>query len=98
FKADMQPIVARRQLLDHPLNGRRAVLDLANKPDFASPPTFGDRHRVLLLRDVERHEQFAILSHGPPSVREALLGLSEQASFYRARRGGPPTSRREHDV
>src|ERR1700760_2133428 len=82
FEADMEPIVACRQLLDQPPNGRRAVLDLANKPNFTSPPNFGDRRRVLLLRDVERHKQFAILSHGPPSVREALLGLSEQPSFY----------------
>jgi hypothetical protein len=97
FEADMQALVSARQPL-HLLGGRRAVLDLADKPNFASPPSFGDRHRVLLLRDVERHEQFAILSHGPPSVREALLGLSEQPSFSTARRGGPPTSRREHDV
>ena len=98
FEAHMEPIIARRQLLDHPLNGRRAILHLANKPNFASPPAFGDRHRVLLLRDVERHEQFSILSHGPPSVREALLGLYQQPSFSTARRGGPPTSRPEHDV
>ena len=77
FEADMQALVSARQPLDHPLGGRRAILDLANKPNFTSPPTFGNRHRVLLLRDVERHEQFAIFSHGPPSVREALLGLSE---------------------
>src|SRR5512133_2058025 len=28
-----------------------AVLDLADKPDFAAPLTFGDRHRMLLLCD-----------------------------------------------
>jgi hypothetical protein len=65
FEADMQALVSARQPL-HLLGGRRAVLDLADKPNFASPPSFGDRHRVLLLRDVERHEQFSILSHGPP--------------------------------
>jgi hypothetical protein len=45
---------------------------------------------VLLLGDIESHENFAILSHGPPSVREARLGPPEQPSFLPARKGGPP--------
>jgi hypothetical protein len=45
---------------------------------------------VLLLGDIERDKDFAILSHGPPSMREARLGLPEQPSFLLARNGGPP--------
>ena len=90
FKADMQPLVSVRQSLDRPLDRQRAVLDIAEKPDFSGPAPFRDRHRVLLLGDVESHKNFAILSHGPPSVHEARLGLPEQPSFLPARKGGPP--------
>jgi hypothetical protein len=48
---------------------------------------------VLLLGDVESHEDFDILSHGPPSVHEARLGMPEQPSFLlherAAHRRGP---------
>jgi hypothetical protein len=71
FKTNMQPIVSARQSLDRSLDRQRAVLDVAEKPDFSRPPSFRDRDRVLLLGDVESHEDFAILSHGPPSVHEA---------------------------
>jgi hypothetical protein len=55
-------------------------------------------NRVLLLGEIERDKDFAIPSHGPPSVREARLGLSEQPSFSTARKGGPPALAREHDI
>src|ERR1700722_7807343 len=57
---------------------------------WSRPPPFRDRDCVLLLGDVESHEDFAILSHGPPSVHEARLGMPEQPSFLPARKGGPP--------
>ena len=66
---------------------RRAVLDLTEKPNLSLPAILRDGYRVLPLRDIERHKGFAILSHGPPSVREARLGLPEQPSFSIARRG-----------
>jgi hypothetical protein len=47
-------------------------------------------HRVLLLGDIKSHKDFAMLSHGPPSVHEARLGPPEQPSFLTARKGGPP--------
>ena len=98
FKTNMQPIVSARQSLDRSLDRQRAVLDVAEKPDFSRPPPFRDRDCVLLLGDVESHEDFNILSHGPPSVHEARLGMPEPPSFLSARKGGPPAPAREHDV
>jgi hypothetical protein len=43
-------------------------------------------------------KNFAMLSHGPPSVHEARLGLTKQPSFLTARKGGPPVQPLEHDV
>ena len=88
FKADVQPTVSARQSLDRPLDRQRAVLDVAEKPDFAGPAAFRDRHGVLLLGDIKSHKDFAILSHGPPSVHEARLGLPEQPSFLLHERAG----------
>ena len=68
FETNIQPSVSARSL-----DRQRAVLDVAEKPDFSRPPPFRDRECVLLLGDVESHEHFAILSHGPPSVHEARL-------------------------
>ena len=90
FKANMQPFVSLRQSLDRPLDRQRTVLDIAEKPDLPGPASFRDRHRVFLLGDVKCDKNFAILSHGPPSVHEARLGLPEQPSFLPARKGGPP--------
>ena len=90
FEANMQPFVSLRQSLDRPLDRQRTVLDIAEKPDLPGPASFRDRHRVLLLGDVKSDKNFAILSHGPPSVHEARLGLPEQPSFLPARKGGPP--------
>ena len=98
FEADMQPVVSVSQSPDRSLDRQRAVLDVAEKPDFSRPPPFRDRDGVLLLGDVESHEDFDILSHGPPSVHEARLGMPEQPSFLPARKGGPPAPAREHDV
>src|SRR6201985_2602255 len=86
FEADMQPAVPSRQSFDCPLDRYRSVFDIAEKSDFASPPAFRDRHRVLFLRDIKSHKNFAMLSHGPPSVHEARLGLPQQPSFlYRTK-------------
>jgi hypothetical protein len=98
FKTNMQPIVSARQSLDRSLDRQRAVLDVPEKPDLSRPAPFRDRNGVLLLGDVESHESFAILSHSPPSVHEARLGMPEQPSFLPARKGGPPAPAREHNV
>ena len=88
LKADMQPVVSLRQSLDRPLDWSRAVLDLAEKPNLASPACFRDRHGVLLLGDVESDKNFAMLSHGPPSVHEARLGLPSKPRSYLHERAG----------
>jgi hypothetical protein len=98
FKAHVQRAVALRQSLDRSLDRSRAVLDLAQEPDLPGPASLRDRHRVLLLGDVKSDKNFAMLSHGPPSVHEARLGSPEQPSFLTARKGGPPARAREHDV
>jgi hypothetical protein len=90
FKADMQPVVSVRQSLDRPLDRQRTVLDIAEKSDFPGSTPFRNRRGVLLLGGVKSNESFAILSHGPPSVHEARLGLPEQPLFLPARKGGPP--------
>jgi hypothetical protein len=87
LKADMQSAVARRQSLDRPLDRSRAVFDLAEKPDFPGPASLRERHRVFLLGDVKSDKNFAMLSHGPPSVHEARLGLPEQPSFLYCTKG-----------
>ena len=90
FKADMQAAVSVGQSLDRPLDRQRRVLDIAEEPDLPRAPSLRDRHGVLLLGDIKSHKDFAMLSHGPPSVHEARLGLPEQPSFLPARKGGPP--------
>jgi hypothetical protein len=90
FEADMQPVVSVRQSLDRPLDRQPTVFHIAEKPDFPGPTSLRDRHGVFLLGDVKSDKSFAILSHGPPSVHEARLGLPEQPSFLFARKGGPP--------
>jgi len=94
FEANTQSVVPLRQSLDRPLDRQRTIFDITEKPDLSPPPSFRDRNGVLLLGDVESHKDFAMLSHGPPSVHEARLGLPEQPSFLPARKGSP----REHDV
>ena len=94
----MQATVSVRQSLDCPLNWQRAVLDLAEKPDFAGPAPLRDRHGVLLFGDIKSNKSFAMLSHGPPSVHEARLGLPEQPSFLYCTKGRATGSAREHDV
>jgi hypothetical protein len=97
FKTDVQPAVSVRQSLDRPLDRQRIVLDIAEKPDFAAPAAFPNRHRVLLLGDIKSHKDFAMLSQGPPSVHEAPLGSPEQPSSY-CTKGRTTGSAREHDV
>ncbi len=94
FEADTQSVVPLRQSLDRPLDRQRTIFDITEKPDLSRPPSFRDSNRVLLLGDIKSHKDFAMLSHGPPSVHEARLGLPEQPSFLPARKGSP----REHDV
>jgi hypothetical protein len=53
---------------------------------------------VLLLGDIESHENFAILSHGPLSVHEARLGPPEQTLVLTCTKGRATGSAREHDV
>ena len=83
LEANTQATIAASQPLDRPLDRRRPVLDLTQKPDLTAAATLGHRHRVLHLRHVERDKSFPLLSHGLPSVREAQLGPSEQPSFAR---------------
>ena len=90
FKADVQPVVSVRQSLDRPLDRQRTVRDIAEKPRFAGPAAFRDRHRALLLGDIKSYKNFAMPSQGPPSVHEAPLGPPEQPSFLTAPKGGPP--------
>src|SRR4051794_9192474 len=81
LKTHLQMAVAFGQLPDQPLDHRRLVRDLANKPDLAFTPAFRDRHRMLQLRGIKRDVHLAILSHGPSSMPEARLGPSEQPSI-----------------
>jgi hypothetical protein len=83
LEADVQPAIALAELLDYLLDRRGLVLDLAEKPDLTASVTLRDRHRVLQLGDIESDENFSMLSHGSPSVREARLGPPEQPSINR---------------
>jgi len=88
FEADVQLLVSVRQSLDRPLDRQRSVFDIAEKSDFAGPPAFRNRHGVLRLGDIKSHKEFAMLSHGPPSVHEARLGSPGQPSFLLHERAG----------
>ena len=90
FEAHVQPVVSSRQSLDRLLNRRRAVLDVAEKPDFSPPPSFCDRHCVFLFGDIESNKSFAILSHGPPSCMRLGSVRPSNPRFLPARKGGPP--------
>src|SRR5271166_232618 len=57
-----------------------ARLDLAEKPRLARASALGQPHRDARLRHVHADENFAILLHGSPSLREALPGPSGQPS------------------
>jgi hypothetical protein len=86
----MQAVVSIGQSFDRPLDRQRSIFDIAEEADLPAPTPFRDRHGVLLLGDIKSHKDFAMLSHGPPSMHEARLGLPEQPSFLTARKGGPP--------
>jgi hypothetical protein len=79
--ADVQRVVSTSQLVDQPRHRRRRTANLAEKANLAAASAVGDRHAMLHLRRVEGDKSLAILPHGPPSVREARLGLSEQPSL-----------------
>jgi hypothetical protein len=98
LKADVQPVVPVRQSLDRPLDRQRIVLHIAEKTDFAGSAAFRDCHGVLFLGDIKSHKDFAMLSHGSPSVHEARLGPPEQPSFLFCTKGRATGSAREHDV
>ncbi len=94
FEADMQPGVSVSQSFDRPLDRRRIVLDIAHKPDFPGSASLRDRHCVLFLGDVESNKNFAILSHGPPSVHEARLGPPSNPRSYQHERAATRLSPR----
>jgi hypothetical protein len=97
FKADLQLIVPIRQSPDRGFGNGLFSTSPRNRTS-PTPAAFRDRDGVLLLGDIKSHKNFAMLSHGPPSVHEARLGLPKQPSFLTARNGGPPAQPREHDV
>ena len=110
LKADVQLVVPGRQSLDRLLDRQWVVLDIAEKPHFSLPPSFCDRHRVLpllatskatktsSLGDIESHENFAMLLHGPPSVHEARLGQPERPSLLFCTKGRAAGPARGHNV
>jgi hypothetical protein len=67
FKANVQPAIPARQLLDRPLDRRRRVFNVTEEPHLAGPASLGNRQRVLRLCHVKCHECSAIPSHGSPS-------------------------------
>src|ERR1700739_3288062 len=71
----------RRKLLHKLARCRLRVLDLAEIPDFAVPPTFRNRHRIAKLRCIDTYKDFIIIRHDSSSLREALPGLSGQPSL-----------------
>jgi len=87
FVANTQRRVSLRQLAEHLLDRRRRAVDLAEIPNLTFTTDIGDRHRVLLLRRIERNKEFAIFLHGPPSVHEARLGPPEQPSYLYCTKG-----------
>ena len=70
------PAILGRKLAHQLGRRRRRVVDLAEKPHFARPPRFRNRHRVAQLRRIDRHQSFAMIPHNSPSLCEALPGLS----------------------
>jgi hypothetical protein len=98
FEADMQPLVSFRQLLDRSLDRQRAVLDIAEKSDLSRTASFRDCNGVLLLGDVESHKDFAILSHGPPSVHAAPARHARATLVLTCTKGRATASARKHDV
>jgi hypothetical protein len=52
------------QLLDHPLDRRRTVLDLPRKPALVRRTSLSNRHRVLQLCCIKADKYLAMLSHG----------------------------------
>ena len=88
FKADMQRSYRSANLLI--VRSIGSGLFSTSPRNRTSPvrPAFRDRHGVLLLGDIKSDENFAILSHGPPSAHEARLGLPEQPSFLLHERAG----------
>ena len=93
----MQATVSVRQSLDCPLNWQPAV-STSPRNRIRGPAPLRDRHGVLLFGDIKSNKSFAMLSHGPPSVHEARLGLPEQPSFLYCTKGRATGSAREHDV
>src|SRR5262249_9734473 len=74
--AEHKPRILAGKLPHKLLGRRRAVLDLAQKPDLAIPTGLRNRHRVAQLRRIESYENFAMIAHDSPSLLEALPGLS----------------------
>ena len=69
FIAKVQSAILGRQLR-HQLAGRlRRVGDLAKVANLTRPVADRDRHRILLLRRIERDERFPISRHGSSPMR-----------------------------
>jgi hypothetical protein len=81
FKADIQAAVSVGQSLDRPLDRQRRIVDIAEKPDLPDSTPSAIATACFSLATSKATKDFAILSHGPPSVPEARLGLPEQPSF-----------------
>jgi hypothetical protein len=60
FVADVQPVVAIRQLADHFLDRRRRAVDLTKISDLTFAADIGDGHSVLLFHRVNPDECFTI--------------------------------------
>ena len=52
-----------------------------------TPAAFRDRDGVLLLGDIKSHKNFAMLSHGPPSVHEARLRFAQATLVLNCTKG-----------
>ena len=87
FVAEVQLAITTAQLADQPLHRCRRTRHLAEKPYLTAATAIGNRDRMLGLRYIESDKGFAILDHGPPSVREARLGPSEQPSLLFCTKG-----------
>jgi hypothetical protein len=80
--------------LSHELDGcRRRVVDLAEEPHLARPPSLCNRDRITQLRRIKSHESFAMIAHDSPSLRggstrpiRATLAIASRVSRLRKER------------
>ena len=98
LQAELQPVVPIRQSPDRAFDRQRTVFDIAKKSDFPLRPPSAIATACFFLATSKVTKSFAMLSHGPPSVHEARLGLPKQPSFLTARKSWLPVQPREDDV